>query len=250
MNGASGATVTIDREKGIVTKSHPLRPELIRTQGRFMRLVGSQIFPRVFVIRDYSYDMEILHPLLVFPANVLLGSMRHNLSRMWRNMNIVQAGSVLGIEHETYVAVRSGEYSPVMSAWLNKIRWYNATHVDRTHGDPTIENVMLTDTGSLRFIDPLPCTKEMPSLKAVDYGKMLQSCWGYEDVRGNLVNFKRSEANETAKIVLRWLDPIEAELATYFLCVHILRLIPYQPEDLKMTFWDMFRSALSAYGPQ
>ena len=53
-----------------------------------------------------------------------------------------------------------------------------------THGDPTLENCMRRKDGALVLIDPLPPIN-VPPVRAVDLGKLLQSYMGYERLRGD-----------------------------------------------------------------
>jgi hypothetical protein len=213
-----------------------------------MRHHGQSLFPRVFDIgRDY-YEMEFLRELSSVSEHTL-ATMRYMLTRIWRRHYVVLTGDVLDHRHEKYVADRADIYEPRMKAWLDDLLDKPVTMVDHIHGDPTIENVMSKTGGGLVFIDPLPEKPQVPALMAVDLGKMLQSCWHYESLKGNRVGLTGNRF-ELSNLVLDRLTPSEKSLTTYFLCVHILRLIPYQHESKRMTFWLLFRSALDAYGPR
>ncbi len=51
------------------------------------------------------------------------------------------------------------------------------------HGDPTLDNVLMTKQGFIRITDPIPrAWLRKPSILAVDRGKMLQSLLGWEVV--------------------------------------------------------------------
>jgi hypothetical protein len=53
----------------------------------------------------------------------------------------------------------------------------------RIHGDPTLDNVLMTKQGFIRITDPIPPKwLRKPSILAVDHGKMLQSLLGWEVV--------------------------------------------------------------------
>lgn len=93
-----------------------------------------------------------------------------------------------------------------------------------THGDPTYENV-LSRNGRYVLIDPLPPEPHTPSLLALDLGKILQSFCGYENA---LIGIKvvRYDAS-----FLRGFDEIEQRAALTFALYHIVRLLPYLPDD-------------------
>ena len=51
------------------------------------------------------------------------------------------------------------------------------------HGDPTLDNVLMTKQGFMRITDPIPPQwLRKPSIQAVDHGKILQSLLGWETV--------------------------------------------------------------------
>ncbi len=53
------------------------------------------------------------------------------------------------------------------------------------HGDPTLSNILFRPTSignQLLIGDPIPSRLCVPSNRAVDYGKLLQSCMGWEHV--------------------------------------------------------------------
>jgi hypothetical protein len=78
------------------------------------------------------------------------------------------------------------------------------------HGDPTLDNVMMTKDGFLRLRDPIPKQwLRKPYIVAVDHGKILQSLLGWEVVlRGvPLHNYqwpKFMEYQDTARRAVFW----------------------------------------------
>ena len=108
-----------------------------------------------------------------------------------------------------------------------------------THGDPTFENVMLSQSGELTLIDPLPCSSRMPPIADVDVGKIVQSLLGYERiVAGGVANVWQA---------VEWLHVITHAYpaAAYFTGVHLVRLMPYQTEELQETFKGVLYDFLS-----
>lgn len=248
VRGASGAEIFYNHNRGTVVKMATKDPHRVVGQAMLMRKVGPRYFPSVYRIGDNWYEMEWLAELQTLRSDII-NEMHYMLTRIWSRVYRVEAGKLLGIEHEEYVADRAGDHRDEMLKWLGIVRSYEVACVDQIHGDPTLDNLMERRGGGLCFIDPLPATPKMPALKAVDYGKMLQSCWGYEMLKGNHVHF-RGNARDVSQRVLKMLDPVEADIACYFLCVHILRLIPYQPEHEQDLFWMMYRNAYNEYGPK
>lgn len=246
--GASGAKFFANDERGTIVKQDTRKPGLIVAQAVMMRSIGQSVFPRVYEVGEDWYEMEFLEELYETNAHTLT-DMYRILTRIWRSHTIVYAGDHLGSEHEEYVVSRSGVFASDMVRWLNRVRPLTVTQVEHIHGDPTVDNVMMKRGARMAFIDPLPSSSKIPPLQAVDCGKMLQSCWGYEEIKKNRVQLYGYRLL-LSNIVLDRLSPQDAELSTYFLCVHILRLIPYQPEPLRMIFWNLFRSVFDVYGPK
>ena len=100
-----------------------------------------------------------------------------------------------------------------------------------THGDPTFDNVMINphvatvgaseQRMQFTLIDPLPWGV-VPPLRAVDLGKVLQSCILSSEER--IVWYPQSAAR-----VLRDLDWKEARMCWDFCALHLTRIIPYRP---------------------
>lgn len=244
--GASGATLFLDMNTGTIIKQDPRKPELMREQAEFMRFHGQGIFPRIFEVGDDWYEMEALHHLEETYEGIY-EDMRRLLTRVWRTRSFVRAADVLTDDHEQYISDRAGMYRDAMLKWLRRIQSYSLLAVEYTHGDCTIENLMRKSTGKLCFIDPLPASPKMPALQSVDIGKMLQSCWGYEEAKGTAKSIGWDRRDLVDHILDKSTEQ-ERDASLYFMCVHYLRLIPYQHKTLQPFFLGMFASALSLYG--
>ena len=67
----------------------------------------------------------------------------------------------------------------VMERFLEKYVWSRGV----IHGDPTLDNVLMTRDGFMRITDPIPANwLRKPSIRDVDHGKILQSLLGWEVV--------------------------------------------------------------------
>lgn len=75
---------------------------------------------------------------------------------------------------------------------------------------------------------------------------MLQSTWGYERLKGNDVCFM-GDVLAISKLVTNPFPDGDRLASHYLLCVHIARLIPYQPANIQHVFWDMLDAAIEAY---
>jgi hypothetical protein len=89
-----------------------------------------------------------------------------------------------------------------------------------THGDPTFENVMMRVCDYV-LIDPIPSKPTSPNLMALDLGKIVQSCCGYEAASRGMVPGTPD---------VTWLESfsaVEQDAALTFALYHVLRLLPY-----------------------
>lgn len=105
------------------------------------------------------------------------------------------------------------------------------------HGDATLAN-MLHSNGRWYFIDPLD-RPYIPGDPHVDLGKMYQSCTGYEMV---LSGFERPEQHTSLMIRLAEKAGLDWYVGLLWMMIHIVRLLPYQDERVRLIYEDLFRS--------
>ena len=74
-----------------------------------------------------------------------------------------------------------------------------------------------------------PATPAVPDLRAVDYGKILQSCMGFEQARYDRSDMLFHVTPEELK--LRVGDENEWNATVLWAIVHFLRFMPYAPDD-------------------
>jgi len=127
-------------------------PELALAQARFMDYLGPEVCPKILAVNDDSYCMEYLYPAEFSPDSL-----------------IVQERFL-----EQHVWNRDASWVPIVNE-------KEPTCV--IHGDPTLDNVLMTKDGMMRITDPIPpAFLRKPSIKSVDHGKILQSFLGWEVV--------------------------------------------------------------------
>jgi len=89
----------------------------------------------------------------------------------------------------------------------------------------------------MHLVDPIPADGvNIPRLKAVDLGKLLQSALGYERVKADGEYF--SPDFGAAEAVLIDESEFDRMLSWYFCYLHILRLIPYHTSKKRKVFRD------------
>lgn len=111
-----------------------------------------------------------------------------------------------------------------------------------THGDPTFCNALFIDVDKPVLCDPLPSViTRLPDVRAMDLGKLLQSCFGFESI----VYGWRYSVQPNAQWV-RALCENENEWHAAIACgaLHVLRLLPYVSPDLREEFEYVFDEIL------
>lgn len=204
-----------------------------------------ECLPKVYAKWNGGYAMETLYSLPKTDAVQrlrLLEIVRTRLHHhVWPDpMHGTQwgvSGTVLMGHHREYVHDLLRDWAPSlipkMLGWMKGIASLNLTGAN-THGDPTLDNLMRREDGTWVLTDPIPGSPRVPKLLAVDLGKMLQSVYGYEDIKAGL----QPDVMFTLGIetVLGGFTPSDQAAAKYFLAVHVLRLIPYQKADVRDRF--------------
>jgi hypothetical protein len=206
--------------------------ERIRAQADYIRWLQSPYMPFVRLKVPGGYVMDKLYPyenqdrfhMTYVIADALANS-------VW----LLDAPDVKfsPVTHRDYVRQRAREADVAMvgSDLLRtslSINWSDLQY-HAVHGDPTYDNLMARYRGSQMpvLIDPLPpyLDGRMPNARAVDIGKILQSCYGYEDIK-----YRRNHKAEVYVPTLKRYTKNDNEwlASLYFCAVHYLRLIPYQ----------------------
>lgn len=248
----SGAIVSVYGDT--VVKSGPPGPvrDRVLEQAIFMVQHGSICFPRIKGMTEVGYSMELLDHIEWTEDRIEGGIFREAKDlleqHVWRQRWHVRLFDALGPSHLDYVAAKAAIYAPRVAIPLAK--WYHAlasrlvTCVMHTHGDPTVDNMLQRRDGTLVMIDPIPASGHMPALLAVDLGKMLQSARGYEQVKYGYHPLGARLSCE--REIFENEHDNDQQLADYFHAVHLLRLIPYQPEHLRPVFINQLEEACDA----
>lgn len=121
-----------------------------------------------------------------------------------------------------------------MSEMESGIKWGDLPRC-RTHGDPTWCNTMLHPNGKLMLIDPIPADERVPDIRAVDLGKLLQSCLGWEIVaHGWRLKFS---ADAWRWVYIECNDDNEWLATKYWCLIHLTRLVPYFQDREDVVKW-------------
>lgn len=237
MRGSSGATVT---ELTMALKQGGRR---VVEQGRWLQHHPYVMLPHVYEVDDVGYRMEWLTdpPYEMLDHSVLLDRTYDALHELWLRP---PAKKFVRDAHQSkidgLVTVKNTAVIRQLNQLRDRTKW-NLLESGLTHGDPTLDNVMLRDS-QIVLIDPIPATHAVPDLRSVDTGKLLQSILGYEllryadttyDWRLRPENLRHFVVNDN-----EWLATV------YWCVVHLLRAIPYMPnEDVVAGVWGMVKNA-------
>ena len=229
--GSSGATITVKHDTHRVFKSGDTR---VAAQGEWLQSLRNagahKVLPYVFTVSGNRYEMEILRePVFGFmDADAVLRAMVESLERdIWSQGAVITDVDHRALARKLLVYTQFTEVSDrAWTRWIDvrgSLDWPNLRRC-LTHGDPTWDNVMFDDNGRLKIVDPLPATSAVPDVRAVDTGKILQSCLGWEVHRYGDV--KMSFATPTT--LRTFVNEDREWLATvYFAVLHLLRTLPY-----------------------
>jgi len=162
-------------------------PELALAQARFMDYLGPEVCPRIYAVNDDSYCMEYLYPV-EFHHDSLIVQESFLERHVWCR--------------EVKVRDRDPLFD-TLPLWVKEPKCV-------IHGDPTLDNVLMTKDGMMRITDPIPpAFLRKPSIKGVDHGKILQSFLGWEVVLRGAPQIQYQWPNymqdyDTAKRAIFW----------------------------------------------
>jgi hypothetical protein len=228
--GTSGATVELTPSGAVKYAAAPALWPRLRAQAQYMAHVGVP-FVKVLGIAEGRYWMELLQPLRNRDnVAVLLCAAKASLSALWatpRAFNHDWRQQHINYVRELCALHRlPGLFGLLNRDWNTIASWSHSAVA--THGDATLDNLLVSEDGQLRWIDPIPANYTVPPLRAVDLGKLLQSSDGYE---------RRKYGAAAWGGACDWspvLDNEDAETCTaalYFRAVAYLRMLRYVTGD-------------------
>ena len=249
IQGNSGAKILFKDDSQVYKYcTEPCIFERILEQGNFMKQYAEYgCFPIVHTIEKNGYTMDILNDIQYseFTPDIF-SRMKYILQKgIWFDTDInFSDGWKLALQ-DYYVGLVNKIFDePIKKEVILEGLYAYLGFMDsdlmtkcEIHGDPTLDNCMRSPfNDDLRIIDPIPYSYKIPPFKAVDLGKMLQSAYGYEGYIHNIS--KEQWINREESIETIFADESTPDIlgANFFLRLHLLRLIPYQPEKNKEYF--------------
>lgn len=218
--GNSGATI----RRGILKEGR-----FCQEQGLFMQKLGAGICPEVYALSEEGYMMEELQEYV--PQRMGLDDIAHHLGKLdefcwsesrnpyvlgWKGLLLEKFPDLEDLLEEIYPAERQLFYCVI-------------------HGDPTFANVLWRGEGKYTkwiIADPIPPAQQpyIPPLKAVDLGKVYQSCLGWESLNFGWPELTRTQVNMV-------LSEGNTNDILFWALVHIKRLIPYSLDKTEILDW-------------
>lgn len=204
-----------------------------KSQAQLMNILGPKICPRIIQTTKDYYIMEKLD--------------QPNLPHLFSPLIIGEIHKILRILHTQPAHSHNNNWKILLRDFLKQWRQHAIIEIlddlykeDEApvliHGDPTLANVMYREK-QLLLIDPVTPRGKIPSLREVDYGKMLQSVLGWEAAFLKLP-YKLD----------RLLDPVLQEIpvalhekAWFWGAVNIIRLFPRAQKRPDIVSWGKAR---------
>ena len=182
--GNSGATIHLGLRS---VEKIGGRQDLMREAG-LLQILGEDVCPKLIgILPDKSgYVMERCVPCTPLCGDDEYFWILDHVLDILQNMVWTWAADSTNDKWRTEIRSWTQEYAPWIPDWLKT----EATTLDmvcRMHGDPTLSNVLFRkqrpmENDQLLIGDPIPSRPCVPSSHLVDYGKLIQSCMGWEHV--------------------------------------------------------------------
>jgi hypothetical protein len=146
-------------------------------QATFMMFLGEQVCPKIFSINDNGYAMEYMYPITGYPiSSDILLQLEDVLENTVWNKPVDDIPYAKQIGDESWKVELADSINLQVPSWA----------LDSPciiHGDPTLDNALKNDNGTIKITDPIPPHRLIrPSIRAIDHGKLLQSFLGWETV--------------------------------------------------------------------
>jgi hypothetical protein len=259
--GQSGASVRINHASFSVTK---LGDRRVHEQGLWLQMheaPGLVNVRQVYMkgLKDpegttWGYTMDLLSsiPFRTTHPRALADEIAFILKRdVWSKPAEVD---IDWQAHHEYLMDRVRAYAPDLleqfaDQFVEVIHWSYDGKLPGclVHGDPTFANVMLNGQQHV-LIDPIPAAPHLPSLRALDLGKIVQSLLGYETRRfgwyfpmimapGEITSWVDHYTNSTEETQAVW----------YFTAFHYLRLLPYTPPEHYDAMMELLNDAVDRF---
>lgn len=217
----------------------------LRLQGRLAMHLGERVCPEIYGVCEEAYLMERLNPWVptmtsiparLYQTKVLLEQEVWNRQPLavWKHWR----------EHVGFTCT---EKAPWIKPSILYSLYPNVNDVEYclTHGDPTLANVMIDDMNRVRLIDPIPARLDVPPLRELDLGKLLQSAAGWEHVICDRFPELNGELNV---VILSGCDSLTARRAAFWASYHCARILHHEEALSPAAVWaaDMGREFYKA----
>ncbi len=216
MQTTSGARLTVVK----TAEAGPARERLF-AQAEWLKSFNDEHIVRVLTTHADGYEMEFLES----PRDA-----QSTTSRTRDVLNILEA--VVWIRPvRAHAGPQMKDYVNMLDARVGGTRLADwCDELARNEYDYCDTHDLMYRDGVPVLIDPLPdvvTRGDLPSCKALDMGKVLQSALGYERVKNGGSTWYW-DGNIAYDVRERCRDVAEWNLACLFAAIHVVRFIPYQ----------------------
>lgn len=233
MRGRSGAVLTLTSRRTVRKTAAPddYARRRLGEQARYIHDVRSRALPRILNEGVGWYEIPLYDALPFEPSPIeIVAQLDRDFWSLDRPELLVTPGWATHFAYMRNRLVQGGAphlIVPLRELW-ETVDWPRIREPVVTHGDPTRSNIVWSD-GALVFLDPLPPSLALPSLKAVDTGKLLQSTLGYERV---LAGWPPPSGFNPTGWLSECLTQAEVAATWYWCAAHMARvLIHYEKEE-------------------
>lgn len=200
-----------------------------RTQGILADHIGSEVCPKILRFCDDGYEMEVLSTAPHRGQLAMVTVFGKLVTQVWPRPPF-QPEWLGGWLKPLYDWAKM---APWILPILPKLYWEEppeSYHYSLIHGDPALSNLMLRGDHTLIITDPMPRMEyraEIPSLKEVDMGKLIQSAMGWERMLGcDAANSMWEDQEE----VLRLIPETHQAKAMLWGAIHLARVAIRAPK--------------------
>jgi hypothetical protein len=226
--GLSGAGIEVIGNRVVKTGGDVARTV---AQGQWLKDFGAcDYLPVIHEVGPRGYVMEKLDPLTESEkSRHIVGGLSHILkTRIWTH----RFGPTVKWDQQATerkmldIFSRVDAPSEVTGPVLERFDKWHPMDPATTHGDPTYENLMMRPDPmggfwTMVLIDPIPPTPEVPDVRGVDVGKILQSALGWERAKGE------DPCPWSVSDVKSAFEERDYQSGTDWVTVHLARTLPY-----------------------
>ena len=195
-------------------------------QAQLILELGPAIAPKILHVdnnnNNNTYEMEMLYPLRTYSLDVIIRMYGLLRDFVWLRPTSYDGNLWMNKLHQ-WAELGDGAISRLIVRCYPEPESEYRKEQCMIHGDPTMANAMMRSPHELIITDPAPRTltrMEIPNLREVDIGKLVQSAHGWEALQG--AGEVEDQEEEFVDTVLK--TDVEKSRAYLWAAIHLERL--------------------------